>query len=1077
MSARRGVCGAAGLGVVLVWAIVARPSIADDAAIERALAQKVTLDLHDTPLQVAVDWLQRAAGIAIRLDPKAFDGKDHCADQKVSLHAPGISAEAALNRLVYGLSVASMPDDADPASADRQGTADRPEWTVADGAVLITSETRAWSKPPVRLYDVADLIAGNGKPHKEDDELENLAYAIIHLVEPHSWKEIGGGDGTLRPLCSGQRPVIEVSQLWHAHREIERLLAMLRAMRASPPEGALRPSFPRPDAAEQHLRRALAEPVSIEFDRKPLADVARHFEERLKVPVRFDRRALEGMGLDPAATVVTGHLSNVSAESALDSLLKDVHLAWAYEDEVVWITTPDVAEEKLSIRVFDVSDLVTMGGDRAADPPDYDSLIDLIQNTHFPDSWQETGGGRGIIAPLGMGDLRVLIVQQESGVFPHIESTLNALRALRHVRIAGYLPSPVFLPLAPAEERVRQALARKVSLDLDEVPLNTVLAQLEESLGIRIALDEKGLDEISLKADVPVSIELADVTAESALNVVVRRLGLTYTYWDEVLQVTTPDRATSQFFTRVYDVYDLVTLPAWTAEDEAQFGAPPERQPPGFFSSGDYAADLARAMALERAFLQNEMSRAGEIDEAEFDSLIDTIENCIQPDAWCDTGAGAGAIAPFDGGGIRALAVSQTWQIHRDIEALLRDLRAARRPKPGAPAASSQRPVPPAQDAAMRAALFKPVTLDFQNTPLRDVAPALVTMTSLPVVLDERALEQGEVRLDKPVTFQRGPMPLGSALDVMLRPLGLVWAVDGELLWITTADAADSLFQTKVYDVSFIVPSNCRGDEDGWIDFDSVIDGLENGIEPGSWSETGAGQAAIGPYSAVRLDVLVVSQSSRLHEQVEAVLGDLRALCHRPVLGRVFGFQRPRPGQRFERVRQALAQPVAVDLNNAALPDVARFLEKSLGVPVGLDETACQEAMVPLDTRITVHQTFFTAPTALDAILTPAKLTWAPYRGVIWITTPDGEKGFYEAEVFDVYDLPGWPNGVGASRLDFDGLIEEIKKRFPDETWESTNAPDPIGAVEADGLAVLYVYHTWKVRRRVEAMLAAMARK
>ena len=58
----------------------------------------------------------------------------------------------------------------------------------------------------------------------------------------------------------------------------------------------------------------------------------------------------------------------------------------------------------------------------------------------------------------------------------------------------------------------------------------------------------------------------------------------------------------------------------------------------------------------------------------DFDTLIDLVTSTIQPDTWTDNG-GQGSISGFPRGSL--LVVSQTDDIHEDLQQLLNMLRAA----------------------------------------------------------------------------------------------------------------------------------------------------------------------------------------------------------------------------------------------------------------------------------------------------------------------------------------------------------------------------------------------------------------
>jgi len=97
------------------------------------------------------------------------------------------------------------------------------------------------------------------------------------------------------------------------------------------------------------------------------------------------------------------------------------------------------------------------------------------------------------------------------------------------------------------EEPVAKMLARKVSLEFDDAQLEDVVEFLKDYLKefgqINIVFDRKALAEAGIDSQAPVTIKLSDVTLQSALHLVLRQVGLTWTERHEVLLITTPEAA------------------------------------------------------------------------------------------------------------------------------------------------------------------------------------------------------------------------------------------------------------------------------------------------------------------------------------------------------------------------------------------------------------------------------------------------------------------------------------------------------------------------------------------------------
>ncbi len=114
-----------------------------------------------------------------------------------------------------------------------------------------------------------------------------------------------------------------------------------------------------------------------------------------------------------------------------------------------------------------------------------------------------------------------------------------------------------------SEERIQSALRQplKAPLDFTELPLNEILNILQEDYDIPIILDLAALDEVALSPDTEITVNIRNVTLRSALNLMLKQPGvedLTYVIDEEVLLITTEDRANATLKVKVYPVADLV---------------------------------------------------------------------------------------------------------------------------------------------------------------------------------------------------------------------------------------------------------------------------------------------------------------------------------------------------------------------------------------------------------------------------------------------------------------------------------------------------------------------------------------
>jgi hypothetical protein len=174
--------------------------------------------------------------------------------------------------------------------------------------------------------------------------------------------------------------------------------------------------------------------------------------------------------------------------------------------------------------------------------------------------------------------------------------------------------------MAKIHEALRSRL-KSTGLDFVDVPLEEVVALLQNDYDIPVLLDTPALDEIGLGPEQPVTIKLQNISLQSALRLMLKRLQLTYIIQDEVLVITSAKEAEESLQTCVYDVRDL-------AKD-------------------------GRGKSM--------------------DALIDAIVSCVATETWAENGGGEAEIRPLSPG---LLVVSQVAPIQEQIRDLLASVRA-----------------------------------------------------------------------------------------------------------------------------------------------------------------------------------------------------------------------------------------------------------------------------------------------------------------------------------------------------------------------------------------------------------------
>jgi type II secretory pathway component GspD/PulD (secretin)/tetratricopeptide (TPR) repeat protein len=99
-----------------------------------------------------------------------------------------------------------------------------------------------------------------------------------------------------------------------------------------------------------------------------------------------------------------------------------------------------------------------------------------------------------------------------------------------------------------------------------------------------------------------------------------------------------------------------------------------------------------------------------------------------------------------------------------------------------------------------------PITsLDFKDTPLRQVLDDLQGWTGINIVPDEPALNENGISLDRPVTMKLEGVALKSALNLLLHQVHLTYVVKDEVINVTTEEHARGKLTTRIHPVLDLV--------------------------------------------------------------------------------------------------------------------------------------------------------------------------------------------------------------------------------------------------------------------------------
>ena len=258
-----------------------------------------------------------------------------------------------------------------------------------------------------------------------------------------------------------------------------------------------------------------------------------------------------------------------------------------------------------------------------------------------------------------------------------------------------------------SELEIERRLKTPILLRYDDMPLSQVVEGLSQLAGVNIYLDPRGLSQEGVHSDTPISINLTkEISLESALNLILAPLHLSYVVKDEVLKITSEQLRDGELKTYTYNVADLVIpipnfvpsnnigLQGLINDAHAAMGYGQGLGMPGpTVLLGDNRRGPQRGAAgannnvLAQQFgaANGAMSSAGSVPigsgpggmgggaNADFDSLIDLIVSTVATETWAENGGGEAEVVAFPTN--LSLVISQTQAVHEEIADLLDQLR------------------------------------------------------------------------------------------------------------------------------------------------------------------------------------------------------------------------------------------------------------------------------------------------------------------------------------------------------------------------------------------------------------------
>lgn len=184
---------------------------------------------------------------------------------------------------------------------------------------------------------------------------------------------------------------------------------------------------------EKAILKALAAPVSVDFNGTKFEDAINELSKASGQPIVLDRAALEEAQIT-YETPVTLRANGMGLRTILRQILGRFSLAYVIRDQALEVTTEARAKEMMVVRSYYIGDLLANSGvgifDLAqrfeVDPlqmaKQAAQIIEMIETSIEPMSWQKNGGGGTITFNAATGSL---IVKQSAEVHARLAGGLS----------------------------------------------------------------------------------------------------------------------------------------------------------------------------------------------------------------------------------------------------------------------------------------------------------------------------------------------------------------------------------------------------------------------------------------------------------------------------------------------------------------------------------------------------------------------------------------------------------------------------------------------------------------------------
>ena len=137
-----------------------------------------------------------------------------------------------------------------------------------------------------------------------------------------------------------------------------------------------------------------------------------------------------------------------------------------------------------------------------------------------------------------------MLLATKLGIAPEASEFLASFtERVVELSIATPQKQPPKAPMLESERRILRALDERCEVSFKAQPLSSVMKFFKAQFSVPIVIDDKAWEAESISPEEPVTLEIPSVTFRSALNMILKPLDQTFVIENEVLRITSYEKA------------------------------------------------------------------------------------------------------------------------------------------------------------------------------------------------------------------------------------------------------------------------------------------------------------------------------------------------------------------------------------------------------------------------------------------------------------------------------------------------------------------------------------------------------